>query len=140
MESKDLVLLMLIPIMLIGLVVYTDKSPSITGAQTAEIPKWQSNILGTYSIMPSFRAKIDYDMGNEYKTLKEKLNQITDDCKNSDDIGKCLKNYADSYKWNCVELRDEAVDILYDFIDKFNECLNLEQDGVVCRFSLDERS
>jgi len=141
METKDLVLLMMIPIILIGLVVYTDKNPTITGAQTAQIAQAaDNNILGTYSIMPSFRAKVDYNLNEEYKTVSEKLSQIVDDCKNAQDIGQCFKGYADKYSWNCVELRDEAVDILYDFIDKFNECLNFEQDGVVCRFSLDERS
>lgn len=140
METKDLVLLMLIPVMLITLVVYTDKNPTITGAQTAQITQSQENILGTYSIMPSFRAKVDYNLQDEYKAINEKLNQIVDDCKNNPNIEQCFKDYADKYSWNCVELRDEAVDILYDFADKFNECINLEEDGVVCSFSLDERS
>ena len=139
METKDLVLLMVIPIILIGLVVYTDKNPTITGAQTAQIQqKAQDNILGTYSIMPSFRAQVDYNLNKEYRTISEKLSQMVDDCKNAQDIEKCFKDYSND--WNCIELRDEAVDILYDFVDKFNECLNLEEDGVVCRFSLDERS
>ena len=73
------------------------------------------------------------------KIIKEKLNQIIDDCKNSQGIEQCFKDYSTQLNWNCIELKDEAVDILYDFVDKFNECLNLEQDGVVCRFSLDER-
>lgn len=141
MEIKNLVLLMLIPIMLIGLVVYTDENPTITGAQTAQIQqKVQDNILGTYSIMPSFRAKVDYNLQDEYKAIKEKFNGIIDDCKNAQDIGQCFKDYADKFGWNCVELRDESVDILYDFADKFNECINLEENGVVCKFSLDERS
>ena len=137
METKDLVLLMLIPIILVSLVVYTDKNPVITGAVTAK--QEESNIIGTYSIMPSFKAKIEYNLKEEYAIIKEKLNQIIDDCKNSQGIEQCFKDYSTQLNWNCIELKDEAVDILYDFVDKFNECLNLEQDGVVCRFSLDER-
>ena len=138
METKDLVLLMLIPIILVSIVVYTDKNPAITGAVTAQ--QQESNVIGTYSVMPSFRAKIDYNLQDEYKTINQKVSQIVDDCKNQINIEQCFKNYSIQLDWNCVELRDEAVDILYDFVDKFNECLNLEQDGVVCRFSLGERS
>lgn len=141
METKDLALLMMIPLILVSLVVYTGKSPSITGAQTAQITQAaDNNVLGTYSIMPSFRANIEYNLKEEYENTVAQLNQIISDCKNSKDIGKCFKDYSDKLKWNCVELKDEAAEILYDFIDKFNECLNLEEDGVVCRFSLDERT
>ena len=140
METKDLILLMMVPIILVGLVVYTDKNPTITGAQTAQITQAaDSNILGTYSIMPSFKAKIDYNLEEEYQNIIIQLNQVISDCKNQQDIGQCFKGYANQLNWNCVELRDEAADILYDFIDKFNECLNLEESNVVCRFSLDER-
>jgi len=139
MEAKDLILLMLIPVILVSLVIYTD-NPSITGAQTAQISQSsQENIIGTYSIIPSFKSKIDYNLKEEYSIVKEKLNQIIDDCKNTQDIEQCFKDYSNQLNWNCVELKDEAVDILYDFVDKFNQCLSLNEDGIVCRFSLDER-
>ena len=137
METKDLVLLMIIPIMLISIIVYTNKNPAITGAAVSQ--QEESNVMGTYSIIPSFKANIDYNLNDEYRTIKEKLSQIVDDCKNSINIEQCLKDYADKYSWNCIELKDEAIGILYDFIGKFNECLSLEEDGIVCRFSLDER-
>lgn len=138
MEIKDFVLLMMMPLILISLVFYVVKSPAITGAAVSE-QKEESNILGTYSIMPSFKAKIDYNL-KEYADIKEKLNGIIDYCKNAEDIGQCFREKSEENKWNCVELRDEAIDILHDFVGKFNECLNLEEDGAVCRFSLDERS
>lgn len=133
METKDLILLMLIPILLISLVVFTDKSPFITGAVTAQQEK--SNIRGTYSISPSFKAKIDYDL-DEYKKIKEKLNQVLDECIEDDNIEECFQLKADEFAWNCAG--KEEARILYDFVDKFNECLN-QENGVVCRFSLDER-
>lgn len=141
METKDLVLLMLIPIILISLVIYTN-SPAITGAilyqpglKTTE--QEESNIIGTYSIMPSFKAKINYDLQNEYGQIKQKLDNIIKECINNPDIGQCLDDKAKD--WRCVELKDEATAILYDFVDKFNECLSLKEDGVVCKFSLDDR-
>lgn len=140
METKDLVLLMMIPLILVSLIVYTGKSPSITGAQTVQITQAaDNNVLGTYSIMPSFKAKIDYNMQEDYKKIIIQLNKIISDCKTSLNIGECFKAYSTKLNWSCVELRDEAADILYDFIDKFNECLNLEESNVVCRFFLDER-
>src|SRR3989344_6334356 len=139
MEAKDFVLLMLMPLILISLVFYIVKSPAITGAIAIE-QKEESNILGTYSIMPSFKAKIDYNLKEEYRELNKKINQMLDECKNAENTEQCFKDYSDKFSWNCLELKDEAVDILYDFVDKFNECLNLKEDGAVCRFSLDERS
>lgn len=137
MEIKDLFLLMLIPIMLVSLVVYTDKNPVIIGAVTAK--QEESNILGTYSIMPSFKAKIDYNLEKDYKDIKGKLDDIIEDCKNSPNIEQCLKEKSDKKEWNCQEPKEEAINILYDFLDKFKDCMSLQEDGVVCRFSLDER-
>lgn len=134
METKHLLLLMLVPILLVGLVIYTD-NPILTGAVTAQQEK--NNILGTYSIIPSFKVKIDYDL-NEYKNIKENLNQVINDCIEDDNIEECFKAKADENNWNCEE-KDEVADILYDFVDKFNECLNLKENNVVCKFSLDER-
>ena len=139
MEAKDLVLLMLMPMILASLVFYVVKSPAITGAIVSE-QKEESNIIGTYSVIPSFKARIDYSLKDEYTNIQEKLNETIDNCKDAEHIAQCFKDYADKFGWNCVELKDEAADILYDFVDKFNECLNLEENGVVCRFSLDERS
>ena len=126
---------MLVPTLLVSIIVYTDKAPSVIGAVTAN--QEESNILGTYFIMPSFKAKISYNLEDEYKKISNKLDEIIEKCKNDNDIEKCLKDNAK--EWDCLELKDEASAILYDFIDKFNECLSLKEDGVVCRFSLDER-
>ena len=71
MEAKDFVLLMMIPIILIGIVVYTQNAPEITGFAAAQ--QEQSRIYGTYSINPSFKAELDYEFGNDYKSLKELL-------------------------------------------------------------------
>ncbi len=136
METKDFVLLMLIPVMLISLVVYTDKSPLITGAVTAQEEK--SNLIGNYSIMPSFKARIDYDLSSEYKKVKERLDGIIDECKSRQDIEDCLKGRADEFSWNCFD-SDNAVDVFYEFVDRLNECIHIKEDKVVCRFALDKK-
>lgn len=137
METKDLVLLMLIPVILISIIYYTNMNPVITGYAVAQ--QDESNEIGTYSIMPSFRARVEYNLKEEYEKIIEQLNQIISDCKGSDHIEKCFQDRSTKLSWNCEEPQDEVINILYDFMDKFNECLNLKEDGVVCRFSLDDR-
>ena len=132
---------MLIPLILVSLVIYTDKN-QITGAiiyQPGTLAQLESdsNIIGAYSIAPSFKAKVNYNLEDEYQKISKKLDELIDKCKNTADIEKCLRD--NSKEWSCLELKDEASAILYDFIDKFNECMNIKEDGVVCRFSLDER-
>jgi|GEM_PF-4010925 hypothetical protein len=136
MGSKDFVLLMLIPILLVSIILYTNNQ-NITGAVTAK--QEDSNIIGTYLIMPSFRAKFDYELQNNYKNIKNKLDMIIADCTNNPDIEQCLKDKSKQNDWECIESRDELTAILYDFIDKLEECQRLKEDGVVCRFALDER-
>ncbi len=132
MEIKDLVLLMIIPILLVSLVVYTGNNP-ITGYVAAE-PSG-NNVIGTYSIMPSFRAKIDYNMQKDYQYLNNKLKEIIDKCKAGNNIEECINQhlYDENLDWKCPE---SSSDILDDFVDKLNECKNLEDENVVCRFSL----
>lgn len=134
MEPKDLVLLMVMPIILISLVVYVDKNPAITGAVVS--PQEESNIIGAYSIMPSFKAKIDYNQENDYKDIKGELDNIIDNCKNKHDIEQCLKEAKPD--WNCMLTKDAASDLLSGFIDQYKECMNLKEEGVVCKFTLEE--
>ncbi len=136
METKDMVLLIGIPVLLIVMLFYLDKIPSITGAVAAaeENPK-----LGEYAIMPSFKAKIDYNLDEEYAKLKTKLKQIIDECKSQENIEDCIgrKTREDTeIQWTCEE---KDVDILYDFVDKLKDCARLQQENVLCRFSLDRR-
>ena len=136
METKDLVLLMLIPIILIILVVYTDKSPAIIGAVTHE-PKKVSNIIGTYSIMPSFKAKIDYDL-NDYNKIKEEFDVILS-CSQSKKIEACIDdiNYDNNlFSWslNCDK---GAEKILYDFAEFLQDCFDSEENNCLCKENLE---
>ena len=137
MEAKDLVLLMMIPILLIALVIYTDKNPVITGA--AAYQEKQSNILGTYSILPSFKAKADYKLKEEYANIQSEAERIITQCQSAENIEQCFNQEAIRLKWNCEETNDDLKNILNDFSNKISECIALEEDNVVCRFSLDDR-
>lgn len=141
MEAKDLVLLMLIPVILIGIVVYTQSAPEITGFATAK--QEQSKIYGTYSINPSFKVKLGYNFGDDYKRLKESLKKIIDDCGKRQDMEQCFKDKSALYGLSCPEPKQDSTEeitaVLDDFVNKFNECMRLE-DGNVCRFNFDERN
>src|SRR3989344_225611 len=135
MEAKDLVLLLMIPILLVGILTFVNNN-SITGNVVAE--QADNEKLGTYSVMPSFRAKMDYSL-NDYSDLKIKLKTAIDKCIDSkqQDIKYCIKTETnkDSYNWNCNE---KESDVLYDFTGKLKECINLKNENAVCRFSLDK--
>ena len=137
MEIKDFVLLVAIPILLIGIVYYADKSNFITGAAAAA--KVEDNILGFYSVMPSFKAKIGYNIEEEYKKVKSDVQKLIDECSNSEDMEKCVKAKAAEKGMACAD-NNQMFSILTDFIDIFNECSNIAEDNVVCKFNLDAKN
>ena len=126
----------MIPVLLIGILTFVNHS-SITGNVVAE--QADNEKLGAYSIMPSFRAKMDYNL-QDYSDLKTKLKTAIDRCISSkqQDIKNCIRTETnkDGYNWNCDE---KDSDVLYDFTDKLKECINLENENAVCRFSLDKK-
>src|SRR3989338_2572870 len=112
METKDLILLMMIPLILISLVFYVDKNSTITGAATAK--QEENSMIGAYSVNPSFRAAIDYDL-KDYENIKFiLLNEVVEKCRNEQDIEQCLKKKSGEIGWNCKE-DDYYKSILYDF-------------------------
>ena len=125
MEIKDLLLLLLIPVLLIGILSYAD---SITGAAIAE----KSNKIGEYSVLPSFKVHTDYNLG-EYKDLKIKLKNIIDLCKD-ENMEKCLEREAEKLKWKCDDKEEK---IIYKFADSLRDCSKI--DGrAVCKFSFND--
>lgn len=136
MEAKDIILLLTIPIVLIIIIFSLGKIPAITGAVTAAEANHK---LGEYSIMPSFKSKINYNMDEEYSKLKAKLKKIIDECKTQENVEECIGKKTDEdseIKWKCVE---KDADVLYDFADKLKDCVNLQQGNVVCQFFFDKR-
>ena len=145
MELKHLLLLLAIPVFLMVITLaIVDNTP--TGAATLENQKGQdakesakeNNVIGKYSIMAPFRAKTDYSL-EEYGQIKKELDEVVDGCLGKD-IKSCLSQKSFELKWDCVEPQNDILDILNEFVTKFNECLNLNEDGVVCRFSMDDRN
>ncbi len=132
MERKDLILLLLIPILLIITLSFF-QSPEITGYATAKDE--ESNYIGAYYIMPSFKAKINYNY-DDYKDINQKLKTAMQECNKRKDIDTCIRDKTEKFGWNC-EINDEI--ILYDFIDKLKDCKNLKEEKAVCKFALDDR-
>lgn len=133
METKDLILLMFIPILLVSLVVYVDKSPKIIGAATASEKK-ESNFLGTYSINPSFRAKINYDL-NDYTKVKETLGNILKCVASGKEIETCISdiNTNDNpFTWS-LGCDKGAELVLYDFAEFFQRCIDSDDNNCLCR-------
>lgn len=136
METKDLILLMMIPVILISIVVYIDKSPSITGMATAQQEK--SNIIGTYSINPSFKAKIDYDLG-DYGKIKGLLDSVLDCMEEGKDVNLCIgqaESRDNSFEWS-LECDKGAEKILYDFAEFYQNCFDSDDNNCICRKNLE---
>ena len=93
MEAKDLILLILMPLILVTVVFYINKNSSITGdaalpplPMSPALPQEQYKSIGIYSIKPSFTAKIDYDIDGEYQTIRDKFKGVVDICKNQENL------------------------------------------------------
>mgnify|MGYP001587682153 CR=1 FL=1 len=134
METKDLVLLMLIPIILVSLVIYTDTGPAITGAVVNE-PAKESNIIGTYSINPSFKAKEKYDL-DDYNKIKELLDVIMS-CAKQNSVEQCVAQINDNeFAWQ-LGCDKGAEKVLYDFAEFFQDCIDSEDNNCICTKNLE---
>ena len=137
METKDLILLMIMPLILISLVFYIDKNPIITGAVTKEQIK-ENNIIGTYSIMPSFKAKIDYRL-DDYTKIEESLDFIIKCSEQSKDVGLCMKQAESndkSFAWS-LECDRGAEKILYELAEFYQDCFDSEDNNCICKKNLE---
>ena len=132
MEPKDLILLILMPFILVGLIFYINLNPSITGAATAEQQK--SNVIGVYSIMPSFKAKIDYEL-DDYNKINVLLSTMLDCYKAGNEIGSCLEQIQkqdESFEW-LLGCDSGAEKIFYDFAEFYQNCMDSDDNNCVCR-------
>ena len=139
---------MMMPVLLLGIITFVNhNSSSITGnallgvnPENCGITPFcsSSNVLGTYKLLPSFNAKADYPLQEEYKSLKTKLKGMIDSCAGASDMKRCVDIQSAAAGWNCAG-QEEAAGILGDFIDRLNECSSLEDSKAVCKFSIDER-
>lgn len=129
MDAKDFVMLMLIPILLISIIAYTDAN-KITGAVAAE--KKDSNIIGTYSINPSFKASVDYDL-DDYTRIRQSLDSIAG-CARNKDIYLCLNDINDNdgfFRWS-LDCDRGNEKVLYEFAKFFQECIDSADKNCLC--------
>lgn len=135
METKHLFLLMIVPVILVGLVLYAGSGAKITGFAVKESK--ESNILGTYSINPSFKTKIDYSL-DDYAKIKEKLGFIIKCSQEGKDIETCIGevNKDSSFTWqlNCDK---GAEKVLYDFAEFVQNCIDSDDNNCLCTKGLE---
>jgi len=134
MEAKDLILLMLVPIILVGLVIYVDKNPTVTG-DVAKEQKEESNIIGTYSIMPTFKVKVKYEL-NDYNKIKDSLDFIIS-CAMQNSVEQCVAQINDNdFEWQ-LGCDKGAEKVLYDFAEFFQECIDSQDNNCICTKNLE---
>lgn len=135
MEIKHLFLLMTVPVILIGLVIYAGSVVQITGFAVKESK--ESNSLGVYSINPSFKTRIDYSL-DDYARIKEKLDSIIKCALDGKDIETCLsevnKDISLTWQLNCDK---GAEKVLYDFAEFMQSCIDSDDNNCLCRKTME---
>lgn len=133
METKDLILLLAIPIILVTLIFYLS-NPSITGSAVSE--QKQDNIIGTYSINPSFKAKFSYDL-QDYTKIKNSLDEIIKCAQQGNDIKSCTASAnSNDFEWS-LGCDNAPEKVLYDLAEFYQNCFDSEDKDCVCSKNMD---
>lgn len=101
--------------------------------------------LGTYSVHPSFKINIDYDIG-EYDGVIEKAKEVNRTCSEQGNFENCVnkkiiefneenKKEGEKLTWSSG-CEPEELNFFYDFVENYKLCLDAEEEGI-CEFSLD---
>lgn len=110
---------------------------AITGAVVQENAETTDKISGLYSIKPNFKVKIDYDL-NEYEEIVSQAKTLIGLCSNQQPE-RCIDNILESvntysaWSTNCF---NEYETIFYEFVEKYNNCLESEEKDKICEFSI----
>ena len=130
MEIKHLAILLLVPLAFAVLIIETQKSSNeVTGFAVLQASDFEE---GDYKVNPSFLVSKDYKFNEEYSLLEDDAKNIVDNCVKAADVGECL--VKESQKMKCDESYEEM--IFYNFVDRYIECHNQKENGVVCSFLL----
>lgn len=101
--------------------------------------------LGTYSIKPSFKVNVDYDIG-EYDEVIEKAKDINRTCSKQDNFENCVNDKIKEFNgenkkedgkltWS-LGCEPEDINFFYDFVETYRVCLNSEDEEAICRIPL----
>src|SRR3989344_3285434 len=137
MENSHFIELMIIPLLIIGALLYTDNfdNVSITG-NAVKIEQNPNPVLGTYSINPSFKTSFNYDIKNKFSEIKSTMNSVIELCKDNPNTEACLNERISALGWECSQNDEE--NILHDFTDKIKDCI-LTDEKSVCKFNFDDK-
>ncbi len=113
---------------------------NITGFAVAD-NKENLNFYGTYSIKPSFKVNVDYDLEGEYSKIVEGLGHISDCAKLGSTVESCAEKlsetiYYSDYEWG-LDCDAGAEKVFYDFAEFYQDCFDSEDDNCICELNLD---
>jgi hypothetical protein len=141
MHSKEIIAI--VAFFLLVLVtgsLYFNDYPGITGAVIAGEAK-ESEFYGTYSINPSFKTTIDYDL-SEYDKVIEGAKEIKEACYKDYNFEDCIINKINEFNnknkefdW-ALNCEPEEQKFFYEFIEKYLQCFDSAEEEGICEFSL----
>lgn len=138
MHKKEIIAITAFLLLVISTgIFYFNNYPAVTGAAINENEK-ETNFYGTYSIKPSFKVNIDYDL-EDYNKIIKSLNEISKCTKDGTTIEKCMENTEKTtpdYEWelNCDKGPEK---VFYDFAEFYQGCFDSEDNNCICRLDLD---
>ncbi len=147
MNNKEIMSITVFLLLVISLGILYFNEPGITGF-AAKTTQEDNKVYGIYSILPSFKAEIDYDL-SEYDILKEKVQYMYDKCSEESALEKCLNRSMESYnkvepydignlhpfQWG-FDCRSDEERFFYDFVENYNLCLTSGIKQGICEFKL----
>ena len=128
--NKDILMLFVVSLLVASVLFVVTSNKSVTGNVAADL----NQELGTYSLDPSYKVNYNYNLAEEYENAVQTARNIVEECKDRNNIGRCLNEMLEP---DFVCEKNDLDNIFYDFVDKYKECLSLEDD-VVCRLSLED--
>ena len=134
-EEKIAMTMFLFITLLLGIFYFNDFG-GITGAAVSEAEK-RGKIFGTYSVKPSFKVNVDYDL-DDYNKIKELLVPILECQKVRSNFNECIEEAEsrdDSFEWslNCDKDVEKA---LHDFAEFYQDCMNSDDTNCLCKKDL----
>ncbi|MFH1850361.1 MAG: hypothetical protein ABH879_09370 [archaeon] len=87
----------------------------------------------TYSVKPSFRIKLDYDLG-KYDILKDKAASLLAECRSDPEacVPARLAGLSDAdFEWT-AECDSAQFSVFHDFVQDFRDCQDSEDTGCTC--------
>ena len=153
MKRKNTILLAVfliaIPISIFSMLIYSDKSPSLTGflsfgptsppisSADSTGAEEKSKNFGTLVFNPSFKSELPFDFQEDFSYLAEKAKLLKSTCWKEKDVAACVKSMTFAFDSDAMSVSEQCGNPLRRVQEQFAEQLTLchlsKSDKCQCR-------